>query len=386
MALTETRKSWLVSQFFPSNQLDSDGLLDAILSDLTNSTDVATSDIDWIYASIGSIYTPPETGMEQSATVVSIASGSTINVTINCLPGQVCDLTTRLITLYGIITDSNSESQAKAWLNLHVPPGSSIVLQPTGSSFIITKGTENINNSLAAYISNIAEATPLSGTTIEGTVYAVIDGDTIQVTQNCVAGQLCVNTPFTVRLEGVTSSELIFPSGKSARVWLADHIPPGAYVKLVISGTDPYARLVAKVFDVEGVNINNLEISEGISKEWNPSIESFGGRAKVNTSCAGTVTKPSSVISFVAPVCNVIKKGQETWFGYQIKNMGAEAWKGWMGVALYDETGKTYQYTGDPNYTTILQPGETKTIFAKFLVPTTLGNKITWDAILNYAP
>jgi len=397
MTITETRKASLVSQFFTDNFIDSSGLLNAILSDLKNTSDVGVADVTWIYESLGSTYTPPDTGLEQSATVVSIEDGTHIKIIYVCLSGQICDPTTYLVSLYGITTDDNSEAPAKAWLQLHLPVGSTVILQPIGDGAIITKGMENINNALAGYISNIAKVTPITGATIMATVYSITDGDTFQAVQQCAAGQLCVNTPFTVRLEGVSSSELQFTGGKSARVWLADHIPPGTVVKLIISGTDPYARMVAQVYDQDNTNINQLEIKEGQAKEWYPFIESFDGKAhiaqKASQKNCGTVNvvKTPGVLAItpdsntgVGPQCQAIFVGQQSWFTYTVKNIGDTNWKGWLGVILYNSKNVAiYEYTGDPSFASTVKPGEIKTLRASFVVPTSLTDIASWDAVFN---
>ena len=397
MAITETRKASLVSQFFSDNQIDSTGLLNAILSDLNNTSDVTTADIDWIYGSLGSIYSPPTTGLEKPATVVSIESGSSLKVIYTCLEGQVCDPTTYLVSLYGVVTDANSEAPAKAWLQLHLPAGSSVVLKPISTGAIVTKGTENINNSLAEYINNIASVTPLTGTTVMATVYSITDGDTFEAVQKCLAGQLCVNTPFTVRLEGVSSSELQFANGKSARVWLADHIPPGATVKLIISGSDPYARMVARVYDQDNTNINQLMIKEGQAQEWNPFIESFEGKVHIDQKSAqktcGTVSvvKRPAILDVapnsntgVGPQCQAILVGQQTWFTYTVKNIGDSNWRGWLGVILYNsKKAAIYEYTGDPSFASTITPGQIKTLRASFVIPSGLTDIAGWDAVFN---
>ena len=79
-----------------------------------------------------------------------------------------------------------------------------------GNNYIITKGSEVINNSLNSYIENLGQITETTGYDMMAVVMEVTDGDTIQVTQQCLPGQLCVTTPFNVRLHGISSSEMNF--------------------------------------------------------------------------------------------------------------------------------------------------------------------------------
>ena len=136
-------------------------------------------------------------------------------------------------------------------------------------------------------------------------------------------------------------------------------------------------------------------IEAGRATGYNPTAESMDAKAAVKyvggianaypAACTSTVTKPSAVLSLMAPICNTVKKdGTDTWFGYTVKNVGDKTWKGWLGVVITDnDTKKTYQYMGDPQKYSSIAPGETKTLYAKFKVPQDFGNKLSWDAIIN---
>ena len=188
-----------------------------------------------------------------------------------------------------------------------------------------------------------------------------------------------------------------FPAGRTAKTWLAEQIPPGTVVKLAIKGEDSYGRLIAAIYypTNDTVSINTKMIEAGRATGYNPTAESMDAKAAVKyvggianaypAACTSTVTKPSAVLSLMAPVCNTVKKdGTDTWFGYTVKNVGDKTWKGWLGVVITDnDTKKTYQYMGDPQKYSSIAPGETKTLYAKFAVPQDFGNKISWDAIIN---
>ena len=396
MAITESRKSYLSTHFFSGGSISSNGLINAILADINNTEDVEPADIAWIFGSLGTIYNPPEIALEITAKVVGIIGGSSFKALIDCIAGQVCDLTPKTITMNGVFPQSR-ENDAMEWLELHLPMGSNITLTPVGSSYIVTKGNEIINNSLNTYLDNLGQETELTGWELMAIVQEIVDGDTIQVVRQCIPGQLCVTTPFNVRLHGVSSSEMNFPAGRTAKTWLADQIPPGTTIKLVVKGEDAYGRTIASIYyPTNSVqSINEKMIEAGKATGYNPTAESLDAKAAVKyvggnansypASCTSTVTKQSGVLQLISPVCNTVKKdGSETWFGYNVKNIGSKDWRGWLGVILTDnDSKKTHQYMGDPAKYSTIAPGETKTLYAKFVVPATMGNKLSWEAVIN---
>ena len=388
MVLTDTRKTWLATTFFSGNVLSSIGLLRAIKSDLLKDTDVGPTDIAWIFSAVGSVYTPPQVGLEITGKLVSVNSGSNLSVLLDCLAGQVCDATPKNIALQGVVTTSDNDAQARDWLALHVPIGSNLTLTPIGNTFIITRGSENINNSLASYLASLPLVTPISGSTVSARVITIIDGDSFEASQVCASGQLCVTTPFEVRLEGVSSGELSYPNGRSAKTWLSDKIPPGTVVKLVIKGQDSYGRQVCQVFFPDSVNINQLEILEGQGKVWNPEGESLEGK-QIGIQMTGCKSSNAPIsleptLEMVGPVCNYIKAPPaETWFGYVVRNHGTASWRGWLGVVLHGSAGD-FEFTGNPQYAQTVPGGAVDTtLYAKLIVPTNIGNIKSWDATIN---
>ena len=396
MPITEARKGYLSTHFFSGGIIDSDGLIDAILADLNGTEDVTVDDVVWMFLSLGTRYSPPDIGFEITAKVTAVKDGSAIEALMECVPGQVCDLTPKTVILYGVFPRSR-DAEAKEWLMLHLPIGSEITLTPMGNNYIVNKNGEVINDSLNKYIENLGQVTEITGYDTMASVMEIIDGDTIQVIQQCAPGQLCDITPVRVRLQGVSSSEMSFPAGRAAKSWLYEQIPPGTTVKLAVKGKDTYGRLIADIYYPANstTSINDKMIQAGKTVGYNPTAESIDSKVDVKyvggvansypAACTSTVSKPSAVLSLISPVCNVVKKdGSETWFGYTVKNVGDKPWKGWMGVVLTDNnTRKTYQYTGDPRKSSTIAPGETKTLFTKFVVPQEFGNKISWEALIN---
>lgn len=386
MTLSETRKSWLSTNFFPNGLITSSSVMNAIVSDLNNTSDADVAGISWMYQSIGTTYSSIASDYEETGVITEIVSGNSFKVLLDCPLGQVCDLTPISVTLEGVVT-GDYESEAKAWLSLHLPVGSSIsVSKISGNEYLASKGNESINENLLTYLANLTQVTPATGAEIQATVISITDGDTFEAQQVCPAGQLCVVTPFTVRLSGVSASELTFQSGRTAKTWLADHIPPGTVVTLSIKGSDPYGRQVCIVY-YEGTNINDLMILSGQGKTYNPEGESFQAK-QIGIQLSGCKSSNSPVstlatLEMVGPVCNYIKPPpNETWFGYQVRNVGTKSWKGWLGVIVHGSAG-SYKYTGPTQYqTTVPANGSTVTLWARFVVPTNVGNVTHWDAII----
>lgn len=387
MTLSETRKSWLSTNFFPNGLITSSSVMNAIVSDLNNTSDADIADISWMYQSIGTTYSSIASDYEDTGVITEIVSGKSFKVLLDCPLGQVCDLTPISVTLEGVVT-GDYESEAKAWLSLHLPVGSSVsVSKVSNGEYLVSKGNETINENLLTYLANLTQVTPATGAEIQAMVISITDGDTFEAQQVCPAGQLCVVTPFTVRLSGVSASELTFQSGRTAKTWLADHIPPGTVVTLSIKGSDPYGRQVCIVY-YEGTNINDLMILSGQGKTYNPEGESFQAK-QIGIQLSGCKSSNSPVstlatLEMVGPVCNYIKSPpNETWFGYQVRNVGTKSWKGWLGVIVHGSAG-SYEYTGSTQYqTTVPANGSTVTLWARFVVPTNVGNVTHWDAILN---
>jgi endonuclease YncB( thermonuclease family) len=389
MALTDTRKTWLATTFFSGNVISSLGLLRAIKSDLQNDTDVGVADVEWIWSALGSTYTPPIVGLEITGKVITINSGTNISVLMDCLSGQVCSLTPRNIILQGVVTTADNDAQARDWMVLHLPLGSNVILTPIGSTYIVTKGTENINNSLATYIATLPLVTPITGSTVSARVISITDGDSFEASQVCAAGQLCVTTPFRVRLEGVSSGELSYPNGRTAKTWLTDKIPPGTVIKLVIKGSDSYGRQVCQVYYPDTVNINQLAILEGQGKVWVPGAESIAGK-QIGIQQSSCISSNAAVellptLELVGPPtpCNYVKAAPDgTWFRYTVRNNGNAPFVGWLGVILHGSAGD-FEYTGTPQYAQTVPAGGEVILQTKVVVPANIGNLRSWDAVIN---
>lgn len=361
--------------------------MNAIISDLNNTTDADVADITWMYQSIGTKYSSVASDYEDTGVVTEITNGRSLKVLLDCPLGQVCDLTPITVNLEGVVT-GDYETESKAWLQLHLPVGSAVSISKISTNeYLVSKGNVSINEELLTYIANLAQVTPVTGSEIQAMVISITDGDTFEAQQVCAAGQLCVVTPFTVRLNGVSASELTFESGRTAKTWLADHIPPGTVVTLSIKGSDPYGRQVCTVY-YNGSNINDLMILSGQGKTYNPEGESFQAK-QIGIQLSGCRSNNAPVstlatLEMVGAVCNYIKSPpNETWFGYKVRNTGSKTWKGWLGVVVHGSAGD-YEYTGSPQYqVSVPADGATVTLWARFVVPTNVGNVTHWDAVIN---
>lgn len=99
MTLSETKKSWLSTNFFPNGLITSSSVMNAIVSDLNNTPDADIADISWMYQSIGTTYSSIASDYEDTGVITEIVSGKSFKVLLDCPLGQVCDLTPISVTL-----------------------------------------------------------------------------------------------------------------------------------------------------------------------------------------------------------------------------------------------------------------------------------------------
>lgn len=79
-----------------------------------------------------------------------------------------------------------------------------------------------------------------------------------------------------------------------------------------------------------------------------------------------------------------IKIGKTNWFNAEWKNIGGSKWIGVMGVKLTDKNGTVYTYEGDTSYPSSIAAGETKILWSKVPVPSTLATgEMSVDWILT---
>jgi endonuclease YncB( thermonuclease family) len=95
------------------------------------------------------------------------------------------------------------------------------------------------------------------GRTTEAKVVKVVDGDTLRVL-------LKDGEEEYVRLAGIDAPELK-RGGEGAREFLSKLCPVGSIVRLEIAGRDRYRRLLAVVYNENGVNLNRRMLEENLA-------------------------------------------------------------------------------------------------------------------------
>jgi endonuclease YncB( thermonuclease family) len=95
------------------------------------------------------------------------------------------------------------------------------------------------------------------GRTTEARVVKVVDGDTLRVL-------LKDGEEEYVRLAGIDAPELK-RGGEGAREFLSRLCPVGSIVHLEIVGRDKYRRLLAVVYNENGINANNKLLEENLA-------------------------------------------------------------------------------------------------------------------------
>jgi micrococcal nuclease len=106
------------------------------------------------------------------------------------------------------------------------------------------------------------------------TVEEVHDGDTLHVLLNHGFDDY---KKMTLRLDGIDADELETPTGDAAKQWLIDHLAyqpnnPMGQRMIVISTKksfrDKYGRYLATLWNIQGVNLNQMMIDQGFAKEY----------------------------------------------------------------------------------------------------------------------
>jgi endonuclease YncB( thermonuclease family) len=93
------------------------------------------------------------------------------------------------------------------------------------------------------------------------TVDRVIDGDTVVVHMLFMPGKELHGEH--VRIEGINAPELSQAGGAAARDYARTLLPPETDIKLVMSRTDKYGRVLAKILFPDGRDFGNEMIVAG---------------------------------------------------------------------------------------------------------------------------
>lgn len=212
----------------------------------------------------------------------------------------------------------------------------------------------------------------------------IIDGDTIEAF--VCPGNVCALAPLEperFRMWHVSVDEINYPDGTEAKAWLATQIKTGDEISFDRKGEDPYGRILAIVYNKNGVNLNTALIASGYGRPWTAE-ESEEYESEVGGE-TGSTTAEDATLQFTGnySIPDSIVLGSENWFSGEYTNIGTSSGKWWLGIRLQDENGVDWRYTGDSQYATTIAPGETKTLRAKCSPPTTLVGSLRTFLVLN---
>lgn len=202
---------------------------------------------------------------------------------------------------------------------------------------------------------------------LAATVSEVLDGDTIRVAMcqdlDC---QLNPISGAKVRLWHVSAPDLTYQAGKDSKAWLESKLPTGTQVALDIRGIDPYDRLTAVIFKGEE-NINDAIVEAGHAQEWSVDDQTI---VDVPLPAQPDDIPASTGIQLIsASVPETIGAGGSSWWSAEIKNIGSETRRFYLGVVLINLAGKIFEYSGNSQYAVLLSPDKTGTIRANFDIP-----------------
>ncbi len=209
----------------------------------------------------------------------------------------------------------------------------------------------------------------------------VIDGDTISVFL-CPDG-LCTLAsldPVVIRLWRISANEL-GKAGDAAKEWVINALGGATGVELTFDrkGLDPYGRILALVYSSSDQNINTGLVEAGLARPWTAD-ESEEQEIEVDDD-----TQLGAVIEFVGTTYmpGAINVGYSNEIRSNWRNVGGAAGRYWLGIRLVDKNGVEWRYTGDQQYASLIEPGQTRELRVYFTPPTHLEGPVRTFLILN---
>jgi endonuclease YncB( thermonuclease family) len=209
----------------------------------------------------------------------------------------------------------------------------------------------------------------------------VIDGDTISVFL-CPDG-LCTLAsldPVVVRLWRVSANEL-GNAGYAAKEWVINALGGATGVELTFDrkGQDTYDRILALVYSSSGQNINTGLVEAGLARPWTAD-ESVEYEQEVEP-----IDLLGPIIEFVGITYmpETINVGYSNEIRSNWKNVGGTAARYWLGVRLVDKNSVEWRYTGDRQYASLIEPGQTRELRVYFTPPTHIEGPVRTFLILN---
>jgi endonuclease YncB( thermonuclease family) len=211
------------------------------------------------------------------------------------------------------------------------------------------------------------EEDPITSSKLPATVAEIIDGDTIRVM--LCQDLTCQLTPLggaKVRLWHVSAPDTTYASGREAKSWLETKLPAGTQVSLDIRGIDPYDRLTAVVF--KGTeNINDAIVAAGHAQEWTVDDQTV---ADVPLPAQpGDIPASTGIQLISVTVPETVGVTGNAWWSAEIKNIGTETKRFYLGVSLANPQGQIFEYSGNSQYAVLITPGKTGTLRANFDIP-----------------
>lgn len=209
---------------------------------------------------------------------------------------------------------------------------------------------------------------------IAAIVSEVIDGDTIKILP-CQDLE-CQLTPLggiRVRLWHISAPDLTYQAGIAAKSWLESKLPSGTQISLDVRGMDPYDRYVAVVYK-GAENINNAIVAAGHARAWSVDDHTI---ADVPLPAVPEHLPASTGIQLIsASIPETIGANGNSWWSAEIKNIGTEARRFYLGVVLVNTKGEIFEYSGNQQYAVLLSPTKTGTLRANFDIPQAYWNDV----------
>ena len=209
----------------------------------------------------------------------------------------------------------------------------------------------------------------------------VIDGDTISVFL-CPDGlcTLASLNPVIIRLWRISANEL-GKAGDAAKEWVISALGGATGVELTFDrkGQDPYDRILALVYASSGQNINTGLVKAGLARPWTAD-ESEEYEVEVKPE-----DRLGPIIEFVGITYmpETINVGYSNEIRANWRNVGGTAARYWLGIRLMDKNSVEWRYTGDQQYATLIEPGQTRELRVYFTPPAHIMGPVRTFLILN---
>jgi hypothetical protein len=373
MTITETRKNDLATRFGGDAQCINKGsLLDAITKDVTDEFILYTDDVIFLKDNIDWCAGDGEKIVD--VTLVLDASNTNVPQTWKTGTSEYVKATlkntgdvkwkgymgVRLTDKNGVEYEYNGdESYAKTIAAGSSSPLYATVMPAASLSDGIMQVMLILHNTLTGTRMEIAVPTSL---TSAGEVTLVADSTTIPENWNS-GGTNYVHADFVNNTEssfkGYLGLILINSAGNS---W--EYAGTSTYAKTIAAGETAALNAIFTLPADMGTDIveATLVVHNSLTEESDhisvPLSLTAPGELELTT------TEPTYAALW--------ETGKSYLISAEFNNIGAGAWKGYMGAKLTDENGTSWEYSGNSAYAKTIKSGATGTLSAVFTVPTSL--------------